>query len=104
MTLKQQMNEWRAGLGPLPADYIAMHEAAARHDLPRFLGKLGLVRVRTLMVSDGWCDGMKVLQVEADDAGTLRTFRWSDSNGGSWFEKRAGLSLVELAPNAPGRV
>lgn len=33
----------------------------------------------------------------------LRIFQWSDANGGSWFEKGAGLSLVERSPLAPGR-
>lgn len=59
------------------------------------------------MVSDGWMDGMTALQVAACaqvlPGFKLRIFQWSDANDGSWFEKGAGLSLVERSPLAPAR-
>jgi hypothetical protein len=38
------------------------------------------------------------------NGGGARVFRWSDANGGSWFERlpSGGAALVEVAPNAPG--
>jgi hypothetical protein len=105
MTLKQEMRLYREGLAPLPAAYITKHESAARCDLPRFLRSHALRLLCAHMEPDGWCDGMRVLNVDTvDDAGSFRTFVWSDANGGSWFEKGAGQSLVERAPNAPGHV
>lgn len=107
MDLKRRMKLWRMGECPLPQEYVMMHKAAALADMPRFLASLNLSCAGTRMVSDGWMDGMRVVEVAglADpwNGGGTRIFRWSDANGGSWFERlSAGSGLVEVAPNAPG--
>ncbi len=106
-TLKIQMRGWREGICEIPQAYIAMHWVAALEDCDRFLTKMKLIQVRVTLVRDGWMDGMRVMEVAAiasfEPGQKLRVFRWSDANGGSWFEKAAGQSLVEVAPNAPGR-
>jgi hypothetical protein len=101
--LKQAMKLWRMGEVPMPQDYVVLHKVAALADLPRLLAKLKLTPLGTRMVSDGWMDGMRVVQAKAvgdpwnDDR--VRTLQWSDANGGSWFENGA---LVEVAPDRPG--
>lgn len=106
LPLKEQMKIWRLGVIPLPPAYIALHEQAARADRDRFLTKRGLFfLLDERLVEQGWMDGMKVLQlvVVDDAAGTLRTFLWSDSGNGSWFEKTpsGGSTLIEISPLSP---
>ena len=107
MTLKQQMRRFRAGLAPIPLSYVMLHHDAAVTDLPRFLAARELFLNEVTLERDGWGDGMLVLQAETidDRTGKTRIFRWSDANGGSWFERHAhaGQSLVEISPAAPGR-
>ena len=97
-TLAQAMRMWRNGWAPLPQLYVDLHEAAARRQLDGCLKRHELELVETRMVRDGWADGMRVLEVEAlDFFNRTQLIRWSDSNGGSWFEqtKGGGWSLLE---------
>jgi hypothetical protein len=108
MDLKRRMKLWRMGEGPLPDEYVMAHKAAALDDFPRLLASLNLSCAGTRMVPDGWMDGMRVVEVagmgDPWNGGGARVFRWSDANGGSWFERlpSGGAALVEVAPNAPG--
>lgn len=105
--LKQQMNYYRAGFAPLPVDYIKLHETAARDSLADLCDKHGLRTLATEMTSDGWCDGMRVLRAVCEDrCGKFHDMRWSDSNGGSWFEKypSGGAGLVWIPDNHPGHM
>jgi len=105
-TLKQQMKMYRLGFTGLPREYISVHETAARDSLDEMMKKTNLTRcLTTEMTSDGWCDGMKVLRAVCEDArGNLHDMRWSDSNGGSWFEKfeSGGAGLAFIPTNRPG--
>ena len=117
--IKTDLSAWRAGFAPFPQEYVTLHLDAAKADLDRLLAGQAARLVATQVVGDGWLDGFKVLRVVAEDrsgstasAGAavaedrngFRDFRWSDSNGGSWFEKQpsGGSSLIEKAPTAPG--
>jgi hypothetical protein len=106
--LKIEMKNWRAGFRDLPKEYIELHQFSARISLPKMAEAHGLRVLHTEMVSDGWFDGMKVLRAITEDRnGVLRDIRWSDANGGSWFEKSAsgGQSLVNFIPDdRPGHL
>jgi hypothetical protein len=97
--LKAEMKMWRMGAGPLPPKYIALHKAAAEASLPALSAKFGFRVIATEMKSDGWCDGMKVLRVIAEDqVCKLHDLHWSDANGGSWFENGALFFRPAKAP------
>lgn len=99
--LRKKMDLFRLG-GPLPQEYIDLHEKAARSDLPRFLSANNLTLITSEMKSDGWGDGMRVLHVAAADLtkDEIIRFRWSSSNGGSWFSKSG--ALMEVPEERPG--
>ena len=101
--LRRSMKIYRKDLIPLPTRYIELHREAAEATLTELTQRFGLRVLTTEMVSDGWFDGMKVLRVIAEDrAGKLRDVRWSDANGGSWFEQREGQSLLWVPDDRPG--
>lgn len=84
-SLETEMQLYRNGMAPLPERYIELHKAKAFEHLD-LLTKHGYVIVSSTMVNDGWCDGMKVLEVTAFDKNYKPAkIRWSDSNNGSWF-------------------
>lgn len=102
--LRAAMRLWRMGVRwTIPQDYIRLHRRAALADLPRLERETDAAVAARRMVPDGWCDGMRVLEVELlDSCGEIRTFRWSDSGGGSWYERRsgAGSCLVSVPPDS----
>jgi len=104
--IKNQMVLYRLGAIPLPKEYIELHQFSARISLPKMAEVHGLRVLHTEMVKDGWCDGMQVLRAICEDMnGVLRDIRWSDANGGSWFEKTAsgGQAIVSYTPeDRPG--
>lgn len=104
--IKTEMRFWRMGLGSIPSDYIAIHQMAAMDSLADFCTRFKLTPLKHELVSDGWCDGMKVVEVRVynQEKDTLETYRWSDSNGGSWFNRQSagGQSLVEVSEYGPG--
>jgi valyl-tRNA synthetase len=107
--IKRDMNMWRMGFGCLPTDYIALHEEVAREDAERFAKSRGVIIGVTNMISDGWMDGMRVLQLECQgDDGKDVFYTWNTANGGSWFESSrrgsAGGGLVECPACAPGHL
>lgn len=106
--IKSAMNLWRLGITPMPPEYITIHREAAEKSLPKMAAMHGLRVLHTEMVSDGWYDGMRVLRAVCEDqTGKFHDMRWSDSNGGSWFEKfqSGGQALVEFTPDdRPGHL
>jgi len=106
--VRRQMNQYRLGMIRLPNDYIYLHEQAARASLSDMIKKLGLKRcITTLIENDGWMDGMKIVRAICEDnLGNLRDMRWSDANGGSWFERSAsgGQCLAFVPKDRPGHL
>lgn len=104
--IKAQMRLFRMDMAPLPAAYIDLHQFSARISLPKLAEAEGFRVLHTEMTSDGWCDGMKVLRAVCEDkSGKLRDIRWSDSNGGSWFEKlESGQALLNIPDDRPGHM
>lgn len=106
--LKEQMRRWRLGLeATIPQEYIDLHREAAEKSLPSLCVSHGLRPIATEMVSDGWMDGMTCLRAICEDRlGKLHDMRWSDANGGSWFEKHpsGGAGLVWIPDARPGRL
>jgi hypothetical protein len=104
--VKKGMRFFRMG-GSLPQSYVELHKQYALADVDRLLQKYDLTLIKSEMVNDGWMDGMKVLRliVEQKNKG-FKEIRWSDCNGGCWFEKTpsGGQSLMEIPENQPGRL
>ena len=102
--LRADMAAYRTGEA-LPMEYRTLHERVARHQLQWFAKEQKVRVIATEMIHDGWVDGMQVLRVVAEDrVGILRDYRWSDANGGSWFEQlpSGGQRLVHKV-GSPGR-
>ncbi len=99
------MKLYRSGFIGVPQEYIALHEIAATDNIGE-ITKRGFTIIDKRIVNDGWGDSMKVLEVDAINiTGAEKTFRWSDSNGGSWFERSkncGGQSLFCVPENRPG--
>lgn len=106
--IRKDMNMWRKGLAPLPRSYIYLHEFYAVDNLPELEAHENVRVLFTELTDDGWFDGFKRLRVVAEDRKThaLRDFHWSDSNGGSWFEKcpTGGSGLVFVPDNRHGHI
>ena len=104
--MRADMRLYRLGVAPLPEQYIVMHEWAARLDVSRLLDSMNRRLIEMRLVKDGCLDGMRVLRVICEDMDTmqLHDVRWSDANGGSWFEHMSGSRqlLIEKSPRAPG--
>lgn len=104
--LHSQMRMWRLGLGfSLPEAYVKLHRSVAEINAQEFAASLECRIIAREEVKDGWFDVMKVLRLVCEDStGQLRDFRWSDANGGSWFERypSGGQGLVRVV-GEPGR-
>lgn len=81
--LEEKMKLWRKGLVPLPQDYIAFHESAARKSIENDFA--GYTVHKTFMDNDGWGDGMQFLHAIIEDkkTGKLEKIKWAD--GGNWY-------------------
>jgi len=98
--IEPQMKMYRKGLLPLPQSYIDYHRDLAMQSLSSLMQN-GLIVKETKMVSDGWMDGMKVLQavVQLPVTDQEMTISWGDSNSkGGWakhFESggRGGVNM-----------
>lgn len=85
--IAKQMRFWREGLISFPNDYIEFHRTLAFTDMTN----QGFNVKSMEMVSDGWADGFRVLQlVIIDTDGNEKTIKWHDS--GAWFVEGAGWS------------
>jgi hypothetical protein len=103
--IKTEMNKYRMGMRNLPNEYIDIHQMSARIDTSHLLQATGMRKLAEEMISDGWIDGMKVLRLICEDRrGQIHDIRWSDANGGSWFEKLpSGGQVLVLEPlDKPG--
>ena len=103
--LKEKMSAYRKGLSGLPPEYVGLHMSYALQTMPEMLETCGLRKLMTETVTDGWIDSMRVLRVVCEDSkGRLRDVRWSDDNGGSWFERlgSGGQALLFIV-GRPGR-
>ncbi len=70
----------KVGVGPLRKEYIAEQRKLAYEEVIS-LAIYGVKIHTEEMVSDGWGDGMKVLQVIAEEPdGTLVKLKWHDGN------------------------
>lgn len=87
--ISEKMDLWRMGATALPQEFIDFHEEAARADLAK---RDGWSVLKEEMVSDGYFDGMKVLQVivrmpwDCDQFGEreVLVLKWHES--GAWFQ------------------
>lgn len=103
--LRNKMKMYRLGTIALPQEYIDLHQLSARIGKNELTQRLGVRVLAEEMVTDGWIDGMQVLRYICEDFnGKLRDIRWSDANGGSWFEKLAsgGQTLLFSPTDKPG--
>jgi hypothetical protein len=97
------MKLWQMGFGGMPKGYIVFHRDCARLELSRLKDEFGLcVHGDTTLVSDGWMDGMRVLQAIVETpSGSLLKLRWHDSNQGFFKKFQSGgsgaLSKEDLA-------
>ncbi len=90
--LEVKMKLFRMGAITIPIEYIAWHYRHARDSKIAAIEKNYIVHSERLM-DDGWCDGMKFLQliIEHKTTGKLLKIKWSDSqnwyyqcDGGGW--------------------
>ncbi len=79
--IARDLKMWRQGLIGLPVEFIDHHRRCAGHDLRNQGWKV----LETTMVSDGWGDGMMVVNAVVRIDGGLRELQWHTS--GAWFEK-----------------
>ena len=84
--IKSEMRLFRLGLAELPTSYIEHHESAARRELMRSEHEFGLTIHSTSMVSDGWGDGMLVVQAIVETvSGRLLKLVWHSQGGEGVF-------------------
>ena len=95
----KNMSLWRMGIGGMPQSYIVFHRDCARLELTRLQDKYSLrVHGDPTLVSDGWMDGMRVLQAVVETpTGKLLKLKWHDSNQGFMAKSPSGGSgaLIE---------
>ena len=60
--IQRDMKLWRMGLGGLPLDYIKFHIALAKKERSRLTSEYNLNFRENALVSDGWLDGMRVME------------------------------------------
>ncbi len=104
--VKQLMNLYRMGEIALPREYVAAHYQAALASLAD-ITDMGYRILFQELVDDGWMDGMQVLRLVVEDKqNKLKDIRYSDDNGGSWFEKYpgGGQGLIKKASAGPGHL
>jgi hypothetical protein len=92
--IEKQMKMWRQGFVSIPKDYIEFHrdmaEVAVAH-----LADQGYFIHCTSMVSDGWMDGMKILQaiVEHKRTGEVLKLQWHDGNQEFFVRRPIGYGV-----------
>lgn len=84
--LRHAMQRFRYDCAPLPQAYIDYHQRLAHAELAALVETYGIGLAENAsgdprLVDDGWCDGMRVLQVSiTPDGYRYLTLRWHDGN------------------------
>jgi len=80
--LHYRMNAYRKGYAGLPTEYIRYHTALAKLEAGLLQDEYGFNILRERMVSDGWMDGMQVLELIVETKLLrLHRLRYQDSTG-----------------------
>ena len=78
--IKRELKYWRLGACALDK-YITWHKELAEERIDYLKRHYGLKVHNSNMVSDGWFDGMRVLQLIVETStGALMKLKWMDSN------------------------
>lgn len=90
--VRNELYLWQHGLGPLPDSYIDFHRKLALAALED-LKKKGALVIHKRMGSDGWGDGMRVLQVGLEIDGTYYSLYWQADNQEFFRELKSGGAI-----------
>lgn len=77
------MKLFRLDLSGLPTDFLVWHEQLADEEARRLRVEYGLSIYAVRTVSDGWCDGMRVIELVTETrSGRLLKLQWHPGNQG----------------------
>lgn len=101
--LEAKMKLWRAGLTPMPKEYIEFHEKAALEASKTDFPTTKYTIHRTYSGPDGWCDGMSFIHLIVEDSKTneLYKVKWSDC--GKWYSQTPSGGWGLFNPAKPQR-
>ena len=94
-SVSKEMKAWRVGFGSI-APYVDFHHDLSRKRLQFLRENYGLTVHSTKVVSDGWGDGMRVLQAVVETrSDNLLKLKWMDANQDFGVEKHGTSMLFE---------
>ena len=92
--IQHDMKLWRMGFGGMPLDYIKFHIGLAKKERTRLTSEYNLSFRENALVSDGWMDGMRVMEsVVVTPTGREVTLRWNDGSQ-SFYLRKHGSSIL----------
>lgn len=89
-SLEKKMHSYRLGITGLPEEYIAFHINLAKETMEQM--KADGIKIHSWeMASDGWGDGMRVVQAIVELPGdNLFKIQWVDGNQGFMVKCKGG--------------
>jgi len=94
-SVSKEMKAWRAGFGSI-STYVDFHLDLAKRRLVVLKENYGLTVHSTSIVSDGWGDGMRVVQAVVETrSDNLLKLKWMDANQDFGVEKHGTSMLFE---------
>lgn len=93
--LVEPMRLFRLDLSGLPMDFLVWHEDLAQEEAQRLRVAYGLAIYACRTVSDGWCDGMRVIELVTETrAGKLLKLQWHPGNQGFMVDTGHGHAAM----------
>lgn len=88
-SIQNKMKMWRMGATGMPQEYVDFHFQLAIETLTKMANDRITIHSQKL-VSDGWGDGMRVVEAVVEKNEELAKIQWNDTNQGFMQRSSAG--------------